>query len=64
LTLFFDIVEPLDYWHSKRTGDPFEEEKYRLIEKSTRYGKRYGEWHREKENPKANAQYPRESSGD
>ena len=47
LTLFFDVVEPLDYWNSKRTGDPFEEEKYRLIDKSTGYGKRNWKWYRE-----------------
>jgi len=49
LTLFFDVVEPLDYWHSKRTGDPFEEDKYRLIERSTRFGRRDRRWYREKE---------------
>ena len=46
LTLFFDVVEPLDYWNAKRTGEPFEEEKYRLIEKSTGYGKRDKKWYR------------------
>ena len=46
LTLFFDVVEPLDYWNSQRTGEPFEEEKYRVIEKSTRYGKRDSKWYR------------------
>jgi hypothetical protein len=40
-------------------GDPFEEEKYRLIEKSTRYGQRDRGWYREKRSPKANAQSPK-----
>jgi hypothetical protein len=48
LTLFFEVVEPLDYWNSKRTGEPFEEKKYRLIEKTTGYGKRDSVWYREK----------------
>lgn len=47
LTLFFDVIEPLDYWNSKRTGTPFEEEKYRLIEKTTGYEKRDSQWYRE-----------------
>jgi len=47
LSLFFDVVEPLDYWNSKRTGQPFEEEKYRLIAKTTGYGMRDWKWYRE-----------------
>jgi hypothetical protein len=49
LTLFFEVVEPLDYWNSKRTGEPFEEKKYSLIEKTTGYGKRDSMWYRGKE---------------
>jgi hypothetical protein len=52
LTLFFDVVEPLDYWNSRRTGEPFEDEKYSLIEKSTGFGKRDKEWYREKDSSK------------
>jgi len=63
LSLFFDVVEPLDYWNSRRTGDPFEEEKYRLIDKSTRYGKRDWEWYREKDSPMSNVQSPKEVTG-
>ena len=63
LTLFFEVVEPLDYWNSKRIGDPFEEQKYRLIEKSTRYEKRNKEWYREKESPMSNVQSPKEVPG-
>jgi hypothetical protein len=48
LTLFFQVVEPLDYWNSRRTGEPFEENKYRLIEKTTGYKDRDSEWYREK----------------
>jgi len=63
LTLFFDVVEPLDYWNAMRTGEPFEEEKYRLIEKTTRYGKRDREWYREKESPMSYVQSPTEGPG-
>lgn len=49
LTLFFQVVEPLDYWNSRRTGEPFEENKYRLIEKSTGFKKRDSQWYREKQ---------------
>ncbi len=49
LTLFFQVVEPLDYWNSTRTGEPFEESKYRLIEKTTGFKKRDSKWYREKE---------------
>ena len=48
LTLFFQVVEPLDYWNSKGTGEPFEEKKYRLIEKSTGFKRRDPGWYREK----------------
>ena len=47
LTLFFDVVEPLDYWNCRRTGDPFEEEKYRLIERTTGFRKRDAKWYRD-----------------
>ena len=63
LTLFFDVVEPLDYWNAKRTGEPFEDEKYRLIEKSTGYGKRNREWYRGEESPRSNVQSPKELPG-
>ena len=48
LTLFFEVVEPLDYWNSKRTGERFEENKYNLFESTTRYPKRDPQWYREK----------------
>jgi len=51
LTLFFQVVEPLDYWNAMRTGEPFEENKYRLIEKTTRFKKRNSKWYREKTGP-------------